>query len=125
MEWRARICTRPGSTRIGPDVRSGSRLCENSGVELTRRKFVSITLNKQRTLWQSPPKEEKRENNSAHSLLVSVFTPPGSIASVWRCPSHFRFTPHSRRSLLDRQVRKAPNPEVNDHGPCTNARQLS
>jgi hypothetical protein len=23
----------------------------------------------------------------------------GSIASVWRCPSHFRFTPHNRRSL--------------------------
>src|SRR5713101_1231834 len=28
-------------------------------------------------LWQSPSKEEKRENNSAHSLLVHVFTQPG------------------------------------------------
>src|SRR5258705_10221104 len=27
----------------------GSRLCENSDVELERRKFVSITLNKKRT----------------------------------------------------------------------------
>src|SRR6266446_3678376 len=31
------------------DVRSGSRLCENSDVGLARRKFVSITLNKKRT----------------------------------------------------------------------------
>src|SRR6266436_5617708 len=28
-------------------------------------------------LWQSPSKEEKRENNSAHSLLVHVFTQSG------------------------------------------------
>jgi endonuclease YncB( thermonuclease family) len=30
--------------------------------------------------WQSPSEEEKRENNSAHSLLVRVFTQPGPIA---------------------------------------------
>jgi hypothetical protein len=34
------------------------------------------------------------------------------LASVWRCPSHFRFTPHHRRSLWDQQVRKVPKPEV-------------
>src|SRR5229473_272894 len=33
-------------------------------------------------LWQSPSKEEKRENNSAHSLLVHVFTQPGSISDL-------------------------------------------
>src|SRR5258706_6283526 len=34
---------------IKADVRCGSRLCENSDVELARRKFVSITLNNKRT----------------------------------------------------------------------------
>src|SRR6266436_3328207 len=33
-------------------------------------------------LWQSPSKEEKRENNSAHSPLVHVFTQPGPTAEV-------------------------------------------
>src|SRR5258707_9258291 len=33
-------------------------------------------------LSQSPSKEEKRENNSAHSLLVHVFTQPGSQTEV-------------------------------------------
>ena len=37
-------------------------------------------------LWQSPSKEEKRENNSAHSLLVRVFTQPGPIAEVAAAP---------------------------------------
>src|SRR5258706_8226845 len=32
-----------------PNGRCGSRLCENSDVELARRKFVSITLNNKRT----------------------------------------------------------------------------
>src|SRR5258707_15803404 len=31
------------------EVRCGSRLCENSDVELARRSFVSITLNNKRT----------------------------------------------------------------------------
>jgi hypothetical protein len=31
------------------DVRIGSRLCENSDVQLSRRTFVSIALNKKRT----------------------------------------------------------------------------
>jgi hypothetical protein len=34
---------------VKPDVRFGSRPCENSDVELARRKFVSITLNNKRT----------------------------------------------------------------------------
>ena len=33
-------------------------------------------------LWQSPSKEEKRENNSDHSLLVHVFTQPGTLPDV-------------------------------------------
>src|SRR6266699_2319907 len=46
-------------------------------------------------LWQSPSKEEKRENNSAHSLLVHVFTQPGSKAALTAPKSNFRFTPKS------------------------------
>ena len=38
-------------------------------------------------------REDDRENNSAHSRLVHVFTQPGSIASLQRCPDHFRSTP--------------------------------
>ena len=33
-------------------------------------------------LCQSPSKEEKRENNSAHSLRVHVFTQPGPEADI-------------------------------------------
>jgi hypothetical protein len=58
------------------------RLCENSDVELARRKFVSITLNNKRTALAVTSKEEKRENNSAHSLLVHVFTQPGHLADI-------------------------------------------
>jgi hypothetical protein len=31
-------------------------------------------------------REDDRENNSAHSWLVLVFTQPGSIASLWERP---------------------------------------
>src|SRR6478609_871563 len=37
------------SYRTRDNVRLGSRLCENSDVELARRTFVSITLNRKRT----------------------------------------------------------------------------
>jgi hypothetical protein len=56
------------------DFRNGSSLCGNSEVELARRNFVSITLNRKRQHWQSQSREEKGENNSAHSLLARVFT---------------------------------------------------
>jgi hypothetical protein len=38
-----------GLTATSSNVRFAPRLCENSDVELARRKFVSITLNKKRT----------------------------------------------------------------------------
>jgi hypothetical protein len=60
----------------------GSRLCENSNAELSRRTFVSITLNKKRNALARTSKEEKIENNSAHSPRVGVFTQPGSRAAV-------------------------------------------
>jgi hypothetical protein len=48
-------------------------------------------------LCQSPSKEEKRENNSAHSLRVHVFTQPGSFSIELGCPRHVRFPPVSDR----------------------------
>src|SRR5467141_1065983 len=41
--------------------------------------------------------EDDRENNSAHSWLVHVFTQPGSIATFWPCANHFRSCPTSGR----------------------------
>src|SRR6266481_7420918 len=35
-------------------------------------------------------REDDRENNSAHSWLVHVFTQPGSFASILACPRHVR-----------------------------------
>jgi hypothetical protein len=39
----------PDVEMLRTDVRSGSRLCENSDVGLARRTFVSIGWNKKRT----------------------------------------------------------------------------
>src|ERR1700737_3752693 len=64
------------------NVSVGSRLCENSDVELAHRNFVSITLNRKRTALAAQSKGDKGENNSAHSLLAHVFTQPGSISDI-------------------------------------------
>jgi hypothetical protein len=37
-------------------------------------------------------REDDRENNSAHSWLVHVFTQPGSFATEMGLPCHVRFT---------------------------------
>src|SRR6267142_1139999 len=42
-------------------------------------------------------REDDRENNSAHSWLVHVFTQPGSIATEMTHPRYVRFTPDSDR----------------------------
>ena len=52
--------------------------------------------------WQSPSKEEKGENNSAHSLLVHVFTQPGSFAAIGGRRVHVR-------SYLESSHRLAPH----------------
>jgi hypothetical protein len=44
-----RIVWVAGSNPAGITIHLGSRLCENSHVELARRNFVSITLNRNRT----------------------------------------------------------------------------
>jgi hypothetical protein len=49
-------------------------------VELARRNFVSITLNRKRTALAF--ERGKGENNSAHCLLASVFTQVGSKADL-------------------------------------------
>src|SRR5437762_6581738 len=41
------------------------------------------------------PREDDRENNSAHSWLVHVFTQPGSKAALTAPKSNVRFTPES------------------------------
>jgi hypothetical protein len=43
-------------------------------------------------------REDDRENNSAHSWLLHVFTQPGSIASFRGCANDFRTTPINRHS---------------------------
>src|SRR5258706_10289491 len=40
----------PKNGPLGREFGSGSRLCENSDVELARRNFVSIALNRKRTV---------------------------------------------------------------------------
>src|SRR5713226_4033276 len=52
---------------------------------LSRLRWIGKEL-----LCQSSPKEEKGENNSAHSLLARVFTQPGSLASILVCSPHAR-----------------------------------
>src|ERR1700694_2801121 len=42
-----------------------------------------------------PQGEDDRENNSAHSWLVHVFTQPGSISTELGGPRHVRFPPVS------------------------------
>src|SRR5438876_8774231 len=42
-------------------------------------------------------REDDRENNSAHSWLVHVFTQPGSKAALTAPKSNFRFPPDSDR----------------------------
>jgi hypothetical protein len=57
------------------DVRYGSRLCENSDVELARRKFVSITLNKKRTaLAVTVEKRKERKQFCAFSAGARFHT---------------------------------------------------
>ena len=51
-----------------PYVRDGARLCENSEVELARRKLVSITLNKKRTALAVRRRKKKRENTILRNL---------------------------------------------------------
>jgi hypothetical protein len=38
-------------------------------------------------------REDDRENNSAYSWLVCVFTQPGSFATEMGCPRDVRFSP--------------------------------
>ena len=47
--------------------------------------------------------EDDRENNSAHSWLVHVFTQPGSKTEVSALPRYFCFTPQSRHQLSRRR----------------------
>src|SRR5216684_9354998 len=57
-------------------VRVGSRLCENSDVELARRKFVSITSNNKRTaLAVTVERRKERKQFCAFSARARFHTP--------------------------------------------------
>jgi hypothetical protein len=82
---------------------SGSRLCENSDVELARRKFVSITLNKKRTaLAVTVERRKGRKQFCAFSARVRFHT-----AWVIR----YRVEPTAGQAI----VRGAPKAEVPEH----------
>src|ERR1700704_3685262 len=73
------MSARRGKADINPtggQVCFGPRLCDNSDVELARRNFVSITLNRKRTTLAVTVEGLQRENNFALSLLAHVFTQP-------------------------------------------------
>jgi hypothetical protein len=64
-------CPEPASLNVS----DGSRLCENSNVELARRKFVSITLNKKRAaLPAAVERRKERKQFCAFSALARFHT---------------------------------------------------
>jgi hypothetical protein len=65
----------PLQARLYSRVRFGSRLCENPDVELARRRFVSITLNKERTsLTVTVEREKERKQFYAFSARARFHT---------------------------------------------------
>ena len=98
VEGRTDMPFKRGHFRLGP------RLCDNSDVELARRNFVSITLNRKRTTLAVTVEGLQRENNFALALLADVFTQPrpGTQAA----PDGFGWQYFKRRS-----VRTVKNPD--------------
>src|SRR6267142_3139661 len=70
-------------------------------------------------LWRPPSKEEKRENNSVHSLLVHVFTQPGSKADHSPRRIDARSTPKNGRRQPDRRCPKVSLTEAVRHHSIT------
>src|SRR5712692_5523554 len=72
------------------DVRFGSSLCENSDVELARRKFVSITLNNKRTALAVTVERRKERKQfcafSARARFHTAWVMNGPDALEMRCP---------------------------------------
>jgi hypothetical protein len=77
-------------------VRFGSRLCENSDIELSRRTFVSITLNKKRTTLAGTV-ERRKERKQFCILRACTFSHSlGQKAKYSLRADVFRFAPDSR-----------------------------
>src|SRR5712671_3574598 len=78
------------SNAIWSDVSDGSSLCENSDVELARRKFVSITFNKKRTaLTVTVVRRKERKQFCAFSVRARFHTAwvkSGSVGLEMRLP---------------------------------------
>jgi hypothetical protein len=95
-----------------PNFRFGSRLCENPDVELARRRFVSITLNKERTsLTVTVEREKERKQFYAFSARARFHT----AWVIFGLGAHYcdvRFTPMSRHRQFERSRLKVPIPQV-------------
>ena len=74
---------------IFANVAFGSRLCENSGVELARRNFVSITLNRNKNSTGSRSRTRKREKTILRILCSRTFShsldPKATLANIQEC----------------------------------------
>jgi hypothetical protein len=69
------------------EVRFGSRLCENSDVELARRKFVSITLNNKRTALAVTVERRKERKQFCAVSARARWTQSGTTGITERCES--------------------------------------
>src|SRR5258706_16339080 len=86
---------------IKADVRCGSRLCENSDVELARRKFVSITLNNKRTALAVTVERRKERKQ------VCAFSARARFHTTWT---------HSRHLTAMRSIRRVAEIGVTSPG---------
>ena len=93
-ERRNQHCDR--SLSFEPHVHFGSRLCENSDVELPRRMFFSMTLNKKRTTLAGAVKRRKERKQ------FCAFSARGRFHTAWVI---FRLRAASQPSPLIPQLR--------------------
>jgi len=87
------------------EVRSGSRPCENSDVELSRRTFVSITLNKKRTTLAGAVKRRKERKQ------FCAFSARGRFHTAWNAGTH-----NHRRVLMKKNAASARCLKSHLHG---------
>jgi hypothetical protein len=78
------------------NVRDGSWLRENAGIEFCERRFrLDFNQFEKQKRWRRLPGQYNRENNSARFSCAHVFTQPGSIATKIDHSDHFRLSPKS------------------------------
>ena len=72
--------------RLSRQIRDGPRLCENSDVELARRKFVSITLNNKRAALAATVERRKERKQ------FWAFSARARFHTAWTRNRHASFT---------------------------------